>query len=149
MKKLTRKSREDCNLAISNVLASINKAKEGFDMGFLSSDIVELDDNDENETEDQNKLQNEVNDVMSSNPLKNTIVPPDVKTEDDTSKTLVRFTQKEDEYLMLGIKKHGSRNWADILSDKNYSFHPYRSRDALRVRAGSRAFKSKLEMKNS
>ena len=91
-------------MAISNVLASINKVKEGFDMGFLSSDIVELDDNDENETEHQNELQNEVNDVMSSNPLKNTIIPPDVKTEDDTSKTLVRFTQKEDEYLMLGIK---------------------------------------------
>ena len=53
----------------------------------------------------------------------------------------VKFTREEDDYLLKGIKKYGRKNWASIFKDKSYSFHESRTRDSLRVRADSAAFK--------
>ena len=52
-----------------------------------------------------------------------------------------RFTAEEDGYLKLGIAKYGKGNWSNILNDPSYKFHPARSRDSLRMRAETCAFK--------
>ena len=56
----------------------------------------------------------------------------------------VKFSPDEDKALLKGIKKYGRGNWSAILKDKDFNFHKSRSRDSLRVRADSVAFK-KLE----
>ena len=61
----------------------------------------------------------------------------------DTNKN-VKFTEEEDEYLKQGILKYGRKAWALILKDKNFHFHPTRTRDSLRVRSDSSKFKRKL-----
>ena len=54
-----------------------------------------------------------------------------------------KFTADEDEYLKLGIEKYGKKNWSLILHDKNFIFHPKRTRDSLRMRAETCGFKRK------
>ena len=54
---------------------------------------------------------------------------------------IVKFTKEEDLFLKQGIKKHGHKNWSIILKDSDYHFHPLRTRDSLRMRAESTAFK--------
>lgn len=54
----------------------------------------------------------------------------------------IKFTSQEDAFLQLGILKYGRKAWAQILKDKAYNFHVSRTRDSLRMRAESRAFKS-------
>ncbi|XP_066916236.1 uncharacterized protein [Clytia hemisphaerica] len=58
----------------------------------------------------------------------------------------IKFSQEEDEELLKGIQKHGEKNWAAIIKDKTFDFHPSRTRDSLRVRADSAKFKKLLEM---
>jgi len=79
--------------------------------------------------------------------------PPNVSNNDvlikhevassETRKTPknVKFTAEEDRFLNEGIKKYGKNSWALILKDKSFQFHESRSRDSLRVRAGSVAFR--------
>lgn len=55
-----------------------------------------------------------------------------------------KFTNEEDEHLNLAIKRYGRKSWAFILKDENFSFHRSRTRDSLRVRADSAAFKKKF-----
>lgn len=151
MEKLTGSGRADCNSAIANVLDSINKAKSSFDMSFVPPDVIELDKElhssavevnevDQYSLEERTSLQAEVNSIMTK------ATTSEVKLEEECNKTLIRFTEKEDECLKLGMKKYGSHNWADIIADKNLPFHPSRTRDSIRVRAGSRAFKRKFEL---
>ena len=52
-----------------------------------------------------------------------------------------RFTAQEDRFLKLGIEKYGKGCWSLILHDDNYIFHPARTRDSLRMRAETCAFK--------
>ena len=58
----------------------------------------------------------------------------------------VKFTVEEDEYLNDGIHKNGRKAWAVILKDKNYKFHQSRTRDSLRIRSDSAAFKKKFSI---
>ncbi|XP_066916716.1 uncharacterized protein [Clytia hemisphaerica] len=58
----------------------------------------------------------------------------------------IKFSQEEDEELLKGIQKHGEKNWAAIIKDKTFDFHPSRTRDSLRVRADSAKFKKLLKM---
>ena len=53
----------------------------------------------------------------------------------------VKFTSDEDESLKKGILKYGRKSWARILKDDELMFHSSRTRDSLRMRAESRAFK--------
>ena len=53
----------------------------------------------------------------------------------------VKFTAEEDRCLKEGINKYGRKSWACILKDDTYNFHKTRTRDSLRVRAESVAFK--------
>ena len=55
-----------------------------------------------------------------------------------------KFTNEEDEFLSQGIQKYGKGHWAAILKDRTYKFHNSRTRDSLRMRAESIAFKKKL-----
>jgi hypothetical protein len=62
--------------------------------------------------------------------------------KDSTGKSkFVKFSKEEDDFLKTGIQKYGLKNWASILKDKNFSFKDCRTRDSLRVRADSLAFK--------
>ena len=150
MEKLTGSGRTDCNTAISNVLDSINQVQTGFDMSFLPQNVIDLDNDltlgdkkgESNENEQQENIITEVNSIMTNS------APSDAKIEEEISKTRfdsIRFTEKEDECLNLGIKKYGLHKWAEIIADKSLSFHSSRSRDSIRVRAGSRAFKRKFD----
>ena len=57
----------------------------------------------------------------------------------------VKFSPGEDNELLRGIQKHGEKNWAAIIKDDTFDFHPSRTRDSLRVRADSAAFKKLLQ----
>ena len=57
----------------------------------------------------------------------------------------VKFTAEEDEHLMSGIRKYGRKAWSKILIDNDLTFHPSRTRDSLRARADSSAFKKLLK----
>ena len=57
----------------------------------------------------------------------------------------VKFTTKEDDYLISAIKKHGRKSWSRILKDKNFEFHASRTRDSLRMRAKAAQFKRRLK----
>lgn len=57
----------------------------------------------------------------------------------------VKFSQKEDEELLKGLQKHGEKNWAAIIKDETFDFHPSRTRDSIRVRADSAAFKKLIK----
>ena len=148
MEKLTGNSRVETNGAIANILSDIDKAQNNFDLSFLPKDVVNVEDTPMHEEETVNLcdesedtiLQNKVSDILSNS-------SEDVKMEDPPiSSKLIRFSNKEDEYLHLGIKKYGSCNWASIVGDKTFQFHSTRTRDALRVRAGSMTFKRKFSL---
>jgi len=53
----------------------------------------------------------------------------------------VKFSNDEDKHLETGIRKYGRKAWAQILKDGNFEFHSSRTRDSLRMRADSSAFK--------
>ena len=57
----------------------------------------------------------------------------------------IKFSSEEDNELLKGIQKHGDKNWAAIIKDETFDFHPSRTRDSLRVRADSAAFKKLLK----
>ena len=57
----------------------------------------------------------------------------------------IKFSPEEDNELFKGIQKHGEKNWAAIIKDETFNFHPSRTRDSLRVRADSAAFKKLLK----
>ena len=50
---------------------------------------------------------------------------------------LKRFTPEEDIALKAGIKKYGYGKWKNIIADKEFKFHPSRTRDTIRIRAKS------------
>lgn len=52
-----------------------------------------------------------------------------------------KFSSEEDKFLKDGIIKYGKKAWALILKDSECKFHPSRTRDALRMRADTMAFK--------
>ena len=63
----------------------------------------------------------------------------EVKKEEIEESKRKSFTEEEDNYLKQGCAKYKSSKskWADILKDPEYSFHPSRTRDTLRVRSNS------------
>lgn len=58
-----------------------------------------------------------------------------------------RFCPKEDSALREGVKKYGLGKWSVMLQDKSLLFAPSRTRDSLRMRAGTLGL-SKKKSKN-
>ena len=56
----------------------------------------------------------------------------------------VKFTVEEDRFLKAGIDKHG-KAWSLILKENKSNFHTSRTRDTLRMRAESIAFKNTIK----
>ena len=61
------------------------------------------------------------------------------KEELQDGKRFCKFTKEEDKYLTAGFTKYAKsrRKWSDILNDPEYKFQEGRTRDALRVHAGT------------
>lgn len=77
--------------------------------------------------------------------------PPsrDVKEEEmevRTQRTRIHFTKEEDQYLRKGLEKYGRGSWATILNDADFTFHPSRNRNTLRIRADTAGFKVQHNM---
>ena len=53
----------------------------------------------------------------------------------------IKFTSEEDCFLIKGIEKYGKGAWTRILGDPQLHFNANRSRDSLRMRADSCAFR--------
>ena len=88
-------------------------------------------------------------DVINKNvTIKREYATKEIRKASKTCKN-IKFSAAEDEYLMKGIKKHGLKNWSGILKDDEYVFHKTRTRDSLRVRADSIAFKKLLQSQSS
>ena len=99
---------------------------------------------DEDEEEDNN----------SQKTMKNVIDLPEkeVKLENlenhmNDNTRLKRFTMEEDRCLRDGVTKYGYGLWKDILKDKEFTFHPSRTRDSLRMRAKTLKIKKKAAKK--
>ena len=84
-----------------------------------------------------------VNNTPSSSISNSEIFAKDVPSKPKAGKNN-KFTKEEDEFLNLGIERYGRKSWASILKDKDFNFHKSRTRDSLRVRADSAAFKKKF-----
>ena len=84
---------------------------------------------------------NELNNLTTSTIVSATKEVAKRKTK-RTSKN-VKFCDDEDDFLNIGIKKYGRKSWTMILKDDNFKFHQS-SRDSLKVRADSAAFKKKI-----
>ena len=102
---------------------------------------------------DRNQIKQHNNDVIEV-PTVQTI-SNSVKIKKEVASSMVRkppknnrFTEEEDNFIREGIKKHGNKNWSEILKDPNYHFHPSRTRDALRMRVETNAFKRQVECYN-
>ena len=70
----------------------------------------------------------------------------EVKKEDvenSMNEKTKRFTVEEDAFLKSGIRKYGFGHWKKILQEKDYVFHPCRTRDTLRMRAKTLGLSSK------
>ena len=63
-----------------------------------------------------------------------------------TSRTNNRFTGEEDQCLKKGIEKYGKGNWRKMLHDPQLLFHESRTRDSLRMRAESCAFRILMKL---
>jgi len=61
---------------------------------------------------------------------------------------LKRFTIEEDRFLRDGVSKYGYGMWKDIFKDKDFTFHPSRTRDSLRMRAKTLKIKKKVGKKS-
>ena len=61
-------------------------------------------------------------------------------------RTRIHFTKEEDQYLRKGIEKYGRGSWATILNDPDFTFHPSRNRNTLRIRADTAGFKVQHNM---
>ena len=81
--------------------------------------------------------------ITQSVEVKKEIASKEVVSKEVTRKSSrnVKFSPEEDRELLKGMQKHGEKNWASIIKDETLDFHPSRTRDSLRVRADSAAFK--------
>ena len=170
MEKLTGQSRIMCNEAVNQVVTDLNDSTDAaihtdsaevndttdakLDMDLLSavSDVcsnrkgttppptIDLDneiiDNDDAlETDCQN---------TSTLPKQLSIDPIKTEVSEDSTTRRVPFSKEEDQKLSDGIKLLGKSQWARILKDGIGIFHESRTRDALRMRAQTQAFKRKF-----
>ena len=96
-------------------------------------------------------IQEITSNIMQSSGLQSSAMEVTENVNKESTKNVVKraknvkFTEEEDEYLNRGIKKHGRKAWSLILKESEYKFHNSRTRDSLRVRADSAAFKKRFK----
>ena len=98
----------------------------------IMSEILQIRDIDEAES---TMVNNETSDSRLV-----TVDDIEVKKEElEDKKGFFRFTSTEDMFLRAGFERHAKSKskWADILKDPEFKFHPSRTRDTLRMRAGT------------
>ena len=98
----------------------------------IMSEILQVHDTDEAES---TMVNNETSDSRLV-----TVDDIEVKKEElEDKKGFFRFTSTEDMFLRAGFERHAKSKskWADILKDPEFKFHPSRTRDTLRMRAGT------------
>ena len=91
-------------------------------------------------SDDGVNLQNSLKEKECNTTITHPILDVEVKKEEADkqvahSMSSKRFTLEEDSFLKKGVQKHGLSSWSHIVRDKEYSFHPSRTRDSLRMRA--------------
>lgn len=163
MEKMTRDARSNGN---NNLVEMFNNISCSFDRSVLehSQRIIEGGESSRNSEENDPyqpafEPSNYSTDLTISNTLtlpndeRSTILmssdaPPNdniiIKSEAiqrNTTKKNVKFTAEEDRFLKQGIEKYGKGAWALIIKDQNFTFHPSRTRDSLRVRSDSACFR--------
>ena len=150
MEKLTGQSRIMCNEAVSQVVADL-KDTDTLDMNLISA-VSNMCSNSSVTTPTPTiDLDNEVIDdgddfdagLENSNAKKVTIDPIKTEVDEELTARRVQFSKEEDQKLCDGIKLLGRSQWARILKDGVGIFHKSRTRDALRMRAQTQAFKRK------
>lgn len=151
--KMAGESRAKVNDSIKSVLSDIEKSKNSFDLTFLPDDIsagisTETDPPiviDDSSSGLEASLQEKVNDLCCSPVVQDDL---ELKKEElcNQSRPFKRFSENEDDNLAKGIQKYGKHSWALIINDKKFSFDRERTRDSLRVRAGSAVFKRKYKL---
>ena len=100
----------------------------------------------EREEIDSDAPESSLTDTLSAERLSKISDDVEVKREEAEQQLPVwgkskRFTVEEDRFLKVGLEKYGKGNWSRILNDPSYRFHPARTRDSLRMRAETCAFK--------
>ena len=128
-KQLLSGSTETCNFK-SNV-QSLNKSYCSDDCEF----VVTADKTVNNQVRDSSYSKAE---IAKSVKVKQEEATVQVKQQ---SLRNTKFSFEEDQFLKQGLTKYGKGHWAAILKDKNFKFHSTRTRDSLRMRADSAAFK--------
>ena len=85
--------------------------------------------------------------ITQSVEVKKEVASKEIASKEATRKPSrnVKFSPEEDRELLKGMQKHGEKNWASIIKDETFNFHSSRTRDSLRVRADSAAFKKLLK----
>lgn len=141
MQKLTSTSRTGVNEAIAGVLSDIESMNTTFDLSFLEgSNTCNVDLRQSTEQADVT-----ITDVQ---PSSQSGWSREIKEEElaTYNRTRLTFTDEEDKFLQMGIKKYGRGNWAKLLADKALKFNPSRTRCALRIRADTAGFKRKYNV---
>ena len=159
--KMTMAARSESN---KNLMRMFNDIENAFDNTILEKSRQILEQGEGSDSSIPNSPYQPVNLEDSMDLTITTTIPPDQQEIDQsrklhvpnddvlikkevvnlvTKKTTknIKFSKEEDKNLNDGIKKYGRRAWALILKDKEFSFHPSRTRDSLRVRADCAAFK--------
>ena len=153
MRELVGKEREVHTSELANELRNIRSTDvvevneetefDGSTDGVGSSnsteaDVVEVKD----DSEEISEVMREILQIEEDTSNSRLITADDIevkKEELEEKKGLFRFTSLEDSYIRLGCQKHAKSKskWADILKDPDYKFHQSRTRDTLRMRAGT------------
>ena len=102
------------------------------------ADLVEVKD----DSEEISEVMREILQIEEDTSESRRIIAADIEVKEEEvedKKGLFRFTSLEDAHIRLGCQKYAkSRSkWADILKDPEFKFHPSRTRDTLRMRAGT------------
>ena len=126
---------EELRSSLSAEVVEVNDEGDGDD----SADFVEVKDDNEEVSDVIQEILQIHGDTGSYSKLITTDDIEVKREELEEKKGQFRFTSQEDSFLRLGCQKYAQSKskWADILKDADYNFHPSRTRDALRMRAGT------------
>ena len=138
---------------IANVIANIQRSEKTFgidiishplssesdmamDKSLVSNACIDLD-NEISDTEDDGQLQ------YGQQSQSESLI--EIKKEEVHPQKRIGFSASEDVQLCNGINKYKRGKWAEILLEGSEVFHPCRTRDALRMRSQTQAFKRKYK----